>query len=85
MRCHLRDLPSSTVPDGMSSVALARFSDKIDDSLAARGAVIMGLSDDFDAAMMAVKSSPGDTEHRTLVQRYIMLLLITDLDISPHQ
>ena len=82
LRSHLRDLASSTIPNGMASVALARFSDETDDSLAARGAVIMGLSDDFDSAMMAVKSNPGDTEHRILVQRYIMLLLLTDLDIG---
>ena len=82
LRSHLRDLASSTIPNGMASVALARFSDETDDSLAARGAVVMGLSDDFDSAMMAVKSNPGDTEHRILVQRYIMLLLLTDLDIG---
>ena len=82
MRCHLRDFASSTITNGMLSVALARFGDEIDDSLAARGAVIMGLSDDFDATMMAVKSNPGDAEHRILVQRYIMLIPLTDLDIG---
>ena len=79
--CHLTHVVS---PDGLASVALARFSDESNDSLAARGAVFLGSADSYDniIAMMAVKSEPDRIENFQLMKQYIMLLLLTDVDVT---
>ena len=61
---------------------MARFSDESNDSLASRGAVFLGYADCYDTAMMAVKSEPDRPENFQLMKQYIMLLLLTDLDVT---
>ena len=70
-------------PDGLSSIALARFSDESDDSLAACGAGFLACASNYASAMLVIKS--GDLGFPTslkLIRHYIMLLLLTDLDVA---